>query len=79
MLSIQGWLFGVYYVESSIKSGKTTFLSLTQAIRLKWGVVICYFVFSTVCLVLGLLDFKYLFNQPYDEKWLHKSDQLYTV
>lgn len=48
---MQAWLFGVNYVESSIKSGETTFITLRQAILIKWIVTVCYSIIMLISMV----------------------------
>ena len=57
-LSIQGWIFAVRYLESSVKTGETSCITEKSVNWLNWVVAASYSGIMVVLLVLGEINDK---------------------
>ena len=69
LLSIQGWIFAIQYLDASVKTRETTCVTENQVNWMKWTVTASYSIIMIVCLVMYENAWRVDFAGKWNEKW----------
>ena len=79
LLSLQGWIFGIIYLESSVKSGEITFMTENQVKWIKWIGVTTYSAIIGVCLIVEEITWIIYFADNYTVRLSSLDARIYKT